>query len=115
MEHLSEAEKVLLAFWCLFVRIASDKLIRPTLLYYLMTEVLIAHYEQLPEKKRPPRPSEKAVNQIGTTSGALSKWRKKWQRRIWQSLPISQLKNVNLPLEEFVREVCITFAAKFHS
>ena len=45
-----------------------------------MVETLIAYYASLPADQRPQRPSEAAINDMDTTSGALSKWRKKWQK-----------------------------------
>ena len=82
MIHLSYAEKTLLCFWQQLIRTKGDKTIRPSLLFYLMVEILIDYLNNLPDDVRPQRPSEKALNMIGTTSGALSKWRKKWQK-IW--------------------------------
>ena len=79
---LSSAEKALLCLWQQLIRTKGDKTVRPTLLFYLMVEILIDYLNNLPDDVRPQRPSEKALNMIGATSGALSKWRKKWQK-IW--------------------------------
>lgn len=84
MNNLSPAEKAILQFWRDFIRTHSDKSVRPMLLYYLMTEMLIKYTTQLPDR---PRPSEDAVISIGTTSGSLSKWRKKWHK-IWLNLQL---------------------------
>ena len=85
MNYLSEAEEAVFCFWREYIRSNSRYSIRPTLLYYLMTEELISFYQHLPDPKRPKRPSETALNDIGTTSGALSKWRSKWYK-VWFSL-----------------------------
>ena len=82
MTHLSSAERAVLNFWYGYIRTCFVTSIRPMLVYYLMTEMFIEYNQQLPEKKRPARPSEDAVMRIGATSGSLSKWRKKWQK-IW--------------------------------
>ena len=79
MNSLTSAEKAILYFWHGYIRACSVTSVRPSLVYYLMTEMLIEYNMQLPDDKRPERPVENAVMRIGTTSGALSKWRKKWQ------------------------------------
>ena len=85
MEKLSEAELAILRFWRGFIHTESDKSVRPVLLYYLMTEMLIEYTGNLPKKKRPSRPVEAALNSIGCYEGTLSKWRKKWFR-VWLEL-----------------------------
>ncbi len=85
MNQLTPAEKAVFDLWRSYVRTKSNFLIRPMLLYYCMVEELIDYYTNQPDGKRPQRPSETALNDIGTTSGALSKWRKKWQK-IWFSI-----------------------------
>ena len=83
MTHLSSAEMAILNFWYGYIRTNSVTSVRPMLVYYLMTEMLIENNQQLPDKRRPARPSEDAVMRIGATSGALSKWRRKWQKTWW--------------------------------
>lgn len=85
MDQFTPAEKAVFDFWSSYIRTKSDFLIRPTMLYYCMVEELIDYYTNLPEDKRPQRPSETALNDIGATSGGLSKWRKKWQK-MWFSV-----------------------------
>lgn len=78
MEKLSEAELAILRFWRGYIRTKCDKSVRPVLLYYLMAEMLIEYTGKLPEKERPHRPVEAALNSIGCYEGTFSKWRKKW-------------------------------------
>lgn len=78
MEKLSEAELAILRFWRGFIHTESDKSVRPVLLYYLMAEMLVEYTGNLPEKERPKRPVEYALNSIGCYEGTFSKWRKKW-------------------------------------
>lgn len=85
MIQLSEAEMAIFYFWREYIRSHSSHSVRPSLLFYLMAEELIDYYNQLPDNQRPPRPSEYALMGIGTTSGALSKWRAKWHK-IWLSM-----------------------------
>ena len=82
MTHLSSAEMAVLNFWYGYIRLHAVESIRPMLVFYLMTEMLIEYNQQLPDKRRPVRPSEDAVMRIGATSGSLSKWRRKWLK-IW--------------------------------
>ena len=86
MIQLSEAEKAILNFWRRYICTNGDKSVRPTLVYYLMAEILIDYYGNLPKNKRPQRPSEAALNSIDCYQGTFSKWRKKWQP-VWFSLP----------------------------
>ena len=83
--QLSEAERAIFCFWRDYIRSHPNHFVRPALLYYLMAEELIEYFYLLPEGKRPQRPSEYALMDIGTTSGALSKWRAKWHK-IWLSM-----------------------------
>lgn len=85
MEKLSEAEMAILRFWRGFIRTKCDKSVRPVMLYYLMAEMLVEYTGNLPEKERPKRPVEYALNSIGCYEGTLSKWRKKWFR-VWLEL-----------------------------
>ena len=86
MNHiLTPAEEAVLCVWKDYIRTHSDFTIRRSFLFYLMVETLIAYYTSLPDDQRPQRPSEAAINDMDTTSGALSKWRKKWQK-IWFEL-----------------------------
>ena len=86
MIQLSEAEMAILNFWRRYIRTGSDKSIRPTLVYYLMVEILIEYYGNLPKDKRPRRPSEAALNSIDCYQGTFSNWRKKWLK-VWLGLP----------------------------
>lgn len=85
MIQLTEAEMAIFYFWRDYIRSHSNRSVRSSLLFYLMVEEVIAYYHQLPDDKRPPRPSEYALMDIGATSGALSKWRAKWHK-IWLSM-----------------------------
>jgi len=82
MEKLSEAELAILNLWRSIIRTKCDKSVRPVMLYYLMTEMLIEYIGSLPKDERPNRPVEYALNSIGCYEGTFSKWRKKWFR-IW--------------------------------
>lgn len=85
IKPLTETETAILNFWSEYIRTQVVEPVRPALIYYLMTEMLIRHNLQLQGWQRPARPSEHAVMSIGATSGALSKRRQKWQR-IWLDL-----------------------------
>ena len=86
MEQLTKTEMELLKWWCGYIRTCKHVAsINSSLMYYLMLEMLIEHTKHLPDDIRPDRPTEDATFRIGTTSGALSKWRKKW-KQTWQKL-----------------------------
>ena len=86
MEQLSEAEMAILNVWCQIIRTHKDLTVRPSLLHYLMTEILINYYQRLPDDERLERPTEKALIAIGTDSGRLSRRRDKWQEKIWDNV-----------------------------
>jgi len=84
-EPLTLTELDILYAWYRYIRTKRVEPVRPTLVYYLMTEMLIEYKQQLPDDIRLHRPSEDAVMTIGATSGALSKWRQKW-KSMWEKL-----------------------------
>lgn len=86
MDPLSKTERDFIKFWKGYLLVNKHiEYVRPVLIFYLMTEMLIKRTNQLPEKIRPARPTEDALFTIGATSGGLCKWRKKW-KSIWESI-----------------------------
>ena len=85
MEKLSEAEMALIFKWCEIIRTKTELSVRPTLMHYLMTEILIDYLQQLPDGVRPGSPTERVLGSIGTDSGTLSRRRTKWQKT-WNNL-----------------------------
>ena len=80
MDQLTRTEMDLLMWWRDYLRTGKQvESINHTLVYYMMLEIFIEHTKHLPINERPDRPTEDATFRIGTTSGALSKWRKKWK------------------------------------
>lgn len=86
MDQLTRTEMDLLRWWREYLRTSKYvESINHTLVYYMMLEMLIEHTKHLTIKERPDRPTEDATFRIGTTSGALSKWRKKW-KLLWEKV-----------------------------
>ena len=86
MEPLTKTEMDFIKFWKEYLQINKHiESVRPVLIFYLMTEMLIKRTYELPKETRPSRPTEDAIFTIGATSGGLCKWRKKW-KSIWERI-----------------------------
>ena len=86
MEELTRTEMDLLKWWRDYLRTGKHvESINSSLVNYIMLEMLIERQKHLPEDIRPDRPTEDATFSIGSTSGTLSKWRKKWELT-WDAL-----------------------------
>lgn len=92
--QLSLAEEAVLTFWHEYVRSSSPHARRydpgvhtiadRTMLYYFMTETLIAYLDQCDV----PGATGQALLLMHVSSGTLAEWRKKWLK-VWLKLHLS--------------------------